>query len=353
MLHAKIIFPLLLSLGLVSKISWGQIAPDFLVEDAIDVEALSGIDCNWCKPGLKNKSRSRGLEIGYQALNNSTFQETETILKPPFPQIDHLGLLVLKLKIPVLLKDDFKLLVGTSYRPEYYNIGNFTGNFAPEFAQIDGETMKSTAFQALATKSLSETSYLTFRFKAKYNGDYQGFVDFSNRYSIYTLAGMYGVKKSELLEWGIGLTLNSDFRNRFIALPVFLYNRNFNQKWGVELFLPAIAKVRYNVSPSTILLAGANFASRNYRINVDRMIAENESAVADYVLRHSEIQMGIELEQKIVPWIWFNARVGYQTNFQTTFEAKNEFAQEFAVEPTDAPFIRLGIFISPPDKLME
>lgn len=329
-----------------------QIAPDFFVEDAVDAETLRGVDCNWCTPGLKNKSRSRGLEIAYQALGNSLYKTVETPLKDPFPELNHLGLLILKLKAPVILKENFKFLVGASYRPEYYNIGNFSGNFSPEFAQVDGETMKSTAFQALATKSLNEYSYLTFRFKAKYNGDYEGFVDFNKRYGIYSLTGIYGVKKSELLEWGIGLTFNSSFRNRFIALPVFLYNRNFNQKWGIELFLPAIAKIRYNLSPKTILLGGVNFSSRNYRINVERDI--NMSTVnADYILRHSEIQMGIELEQKIVPWIWLNARIGYQTNFRTTFEAKNEFAREFAVEPTNAPFLRLGIFVSPPDKMMK
>lgn len=329
-----------------------QIAPDFFVEDAVDAETLRGVDCDWCKPGLKNKSRSRGLDIAYQAISNSPYKEAETPLKQPFPEINHLGLLVLKLKVPVILKDNFKFLVGASYRPEYYNIDNFSGNFAPEFAQIDGETMKSTAFQALGTKSINEYSYLTFRFKAKYNGDYEGFVDFNKRYGIYSLTGIYGVKKSELLEWGIGLTFNTSFRNRFVALPVFLFNRNFNQKWGIELFLPAIAKLRYNLSPKTILLAGINFSSRNYRINVERD-ADMSIVNADYILRHSEIQMGIELEQKIVPWIWLNARVGYQANFRTTFEAQNEFAREFAVEPTDAPFVRLGIFISPPDKMME
>ncbi|MFK7934559.1 MAG: DUF6268 family outer membrane beta-barrel protein [Saprospiraceae bacterium] len=344
---------LLAALILKANLLKAQIAPNFLVEDAIDTESLIGVDCDWCKPGLKNKSRSRGLDIAYQALGNSFFEETETPLKRPFPELDHLGLLILKIKIPLILKDDFKLLVGASYRPEYYDIGNFTGNFEPEFAQIDGETMKSTAFQVLATKALNEYSYLTLRLKTKFNGDYEGFVNFNKRYGIYTLSGMYGVKKSELLEWGVGLTINSSFRNRFIALPVFLYNRNFNQKWGIELFLPAIAKVRYNLSPKTILLAGINFSSRNYRINVERPFDTTDFVMADYVLRHSEIQMGIELEQKIVPWIWVNARVGYQTNFRTSFEAKNEFARSFEVEPTDAPFIRLGIFISPPDKMME
>lgn len=349
LLNRPILFALLLFIQLSTS---AQIAPDFMVEDAVDAEALSGIDCNWCKPGLKNKSRSRGLDIAYQALGNSVYEETD-VPTISLPKIEHLGLLVLKVKVPILLKENFKLLAGASYRPEYYDLDNFSGEFAPEFAQIDGETMKSTAFQVLGTKSLNEYSYLTFRAKAKYNGDYQGFVNFDNRYAIYSASVMYGVKKSELLEWGVGLTFNTSFRNRFIALPVFLYNRNFNQQWGIELFLPAIAKVRYNFSPSTIVLAGVNFGSRNYRINVDRAMNTEAPVVADYILRHSEIQMGIEVEQKIIPWIWANARVGYQTNFQTTFEARNEFATEFSIDPTNAPFIRLGIFISPPDKLME
>lgn len=331
-----------------------QVAPDFFVEDAVDAETLRGLDCDWCQPGLANKSRSRGLDIAYQSTGRSSLLATNAdgTTERIFPELNQLNLLVLKLKIPIIVKEDFKFLLGTSYRPEYYNLAEIGTVYAPEFAQLDGETMKSSAIQALATKALDEYSYLSFRFKAKYNGDYSGFINFDKRYAIYSFTALYGVKKTELVEWGVGITFNSSFRNRFIALPVFQYNRNFNQKWGIELFLPAIAKLRYNHSPKTIFMAGVNFSSRNYRLGVTQQLPEQE-VLADYVVRHSEIQMGVEVEQKIIPWLWASARVGYQTNFRTSFEDKNEFATPFEVEPTNMPFLRVGIFISPPDNMIK
>ncbi|MEM9888185.1 MAG: DUF6268 family outer membrane beta-barrel protein [Bacteroidota bacterium] len=325
--------------------------PDFFAEEIVGV--FEGESLQAFSAGLKNKSRSRGVDIAYQGINNVLWEETDTPLDRPLPKLNHLGLLVLKLRMPIILKDDFRFLLGASYRPEYYNISNFTEAFDSELARVDDTSMKSTAFQGIAMKSINETTTITFRFKASYNGDYNGFINFDHRYAIYSLTGLYGVNKGKNIEWSVGLTLNSSFRNRFVPLPIFLYNRNFNQRWGIELSLPASAKVRYAPKPTTILLAGSNFSSRNYRINVERPTDNNGVADADYILRHSEIQTGIEIEQQIVPWIWLHARMGYQINFRTTFDARNEFANQFAVQPGNTSFFRLGVFVSPPDKLLE
>lgn len=341
----------LLFLLLSSCLLNAQVVSDFLVDDAVDSEALRDLKCEWCEPGVRYKSRSRGLDIAYQTIGSSTYEKSSNSINDNLPELERLNLLVLKIKVPVLLKDNFKLIIGTSYRPEYYDFAAFTSTVPPEFVQIDSETMKSSAVQVLATQKLDKKRYWVFRAKAKYNGDYEGFINFDHRYRNYTISAMYGKKASSTLDWGVGLTLNHSFRRSFIALPIFQYNRDFNYKWGVEIFLPVTAKLRYNVNRETILLAGVNFGTRSYRIGVEQMINQ-ENVAADYSVRHAEIQMGIELERQIIPWLWASARVGYQTNFRTEFEAQNEFARDFEVDPSNAPFIRLGVFVSPPDKIM-
>ncbi|MEM6318566.1 MAG: DUF6268 family outer membrane beta-barrel protein [Bacteroidota bacterium] len=343
----KILFWLCaLCLILLSRSVHAQIIPEFFAEEVIgtlDAKALQN-------PMVEdNKSRSRGLDIAYQLLTQTSFQEEDTPLDRPLPQLSRLDLLILKLKIPIILKDKFNLVVGASYRPENYNVDNIPTAFAPEFAKMNETTMKSTGFQVIANRILNKNAYLTFRMKITYNGDFAGFLDFDHRYAIYTLSGIYGVQKNEAIEWGVGLTLNSSFRNRLVPLPLFLYNRTFNKKWGIEVLLPASINIRHNPRPHTILLGGVNFAGRNYRLDVERRLDNNELVNADYILRHSEIQMGVEIEQRIIPWLWLHARLGYQLNFRTTFDAKNEFANEFAIRPDNTPFFRLGIFVSPPD----
>ncbi|MEM1119317.1 MAG: DUF6268 family outer membrane beta-barrel protein [Bacteroidota bacterium] len=323
-----------------------QIITDFFAEEVIgtlDAQTLQN------PMGKNNKSRSRGIDIAYQGTGGVSFQEKDTPLDRPLPQLNHLGLLVLKLRIPVMLKDNFSLVVGTSYRPENYNVDNIPTDFVPEFTTMDQTTMKSTGFQVIANRTLNKNASLTFRLKTTYNGDFSGFVNIDHRYAIYSASGVYGVQKTKAIEWGVGLNINSSFRNRLVPLPIFLYNRTFNEKWGLELFLPASAKIRHNPRPNTIFLGGINFSSRNYRLDVERRFDNNELVNADYILRHSEIQMGVEIEQQIIPWLWLHARLGYQLNFRTTFDAKNEFANEFAIRPDNTPFFRLGIFVSPPD----
>ncbi|PHN04406.1 DUF6268 family outer membrane beta-barrel protein [Flavilitoribacter nigricans] len=323
----------------------GQNRPGFLGEDN-DEDSGFNIRC-LCRPGVQNKSRSRGLEISYQwnrggAINpeNQVFQGAPSI-------VDNLENLIFKLKVPIVNTEGLKVLAGFNYRPEQYYFDRIGPDYEPVFQYINERILKNTGFELFGSQSFNEKNYFVLRLKASYNGDYNGLVNFDGRYAIYNATGVFGIKKSENLEYGFGLNFTSSFRNTTI-LPFFIYNRNFNDRWGFESVLPALAVLRYNASPKTIFLGGFRYNSRSYSISVPQM-EEN----LDYSMNHSEIRAFISAEQNLVPWIWLDMEVGYQVNFSTDFEAKSDLATDFMVELSNAPYLKLGIFISPPDSYLK
>ena len=320
-----------------------QDRPVFFPED-IESTTLEG-KC-LCKPGVPNKSRGRGLEVSFLQTFKSKVDEEEGFpLTAPSSEL-RLQQLSIKLRAPIINKEGLKLLFGVIYRPENYDFDPVGTDYQSVFKYLDDRTLKSTGFEGILSKSWNDRLYSSFRLRILFNGDYSGFLNTDSRYAIYSFSGLFGVKKQDNKEWGIGLSFTHSFRNT-IALPFFLYNHTFNDKWGVELVLPAIVIGRYNISEASILFLGLRYNSRSYSIDVQ------ENAPQTYNLNHSEARAAFTLEQRIHPWIWLDLTGGVQYSFSTDFDAKDNPAASFQVEPGTAPYFKLGIFLSPPDSFLK
>ncbi len=127
-------------------------------------------------------------------------------------------------------------------------------------------------------------------------------------------------------------------------LPFFVYNRTFNSRWGVEAALPGFVFSRLNINQNNILLAGIEYDSKSYRMNVE----DASNGPLDYAMNHSEFLTSVELEHLFASWIWASVKAGYQMNFSSDFESKSLFTTDFKVEPTNAMFFRVSLFLSPP-----
>lgn len=341
----RISLALLLLTGLCQLTA--QSRPGFLGEDN-DENSGFNIEC-LCRPGVQNKSRSRGLEVSYLwnrggEINpeNQTFQGSPSI-------INNLENLIFNIKLPLVNSEGLKVLAGFNYRPEQYYFDRIGPDYEPVFQYLNERVLKNTGFEVFGVKSVNDKNYAVLRFKASFNGDYTGVVDFNGQYAIYNVTGLYGFKRSADLEYGFGLTFNQSFRATTL-LPFFVYNRNFNERWGMESVLPALAVLRYNASPKTIFLGGFRYNSRSYALNVPDV---NGPDPVQYAMNHSEIRVFLSAEQNIVPWIWLDAEAGYQINFSTDFEVDDFPENNFMVEPSNAPYLKLGIFISPPDSFLK
>ncbi len=311
----------------------------------------------YCTPGILNKSRSRGVDIAYNFFGGGIIRTRENDITDRPGELEGLESIILKVKVPLINKPGLKMLLGYSYMPERYIfeslpvvksslLSSFTPNFSDVVTDIDTRRLKHNAFNIYIMKPLNERHYLAIRGSAAFNGDYKGWVKFDQRYAAYSATVAFGIKRNRDLEYGFGIGFNHNFR-RTLALPFFLYNRNFNEKWGVEAVLPAFVNGRYNIDPKTIFLFGYQFNSSNYSIDIrNRYTDENQI----YHLGHSEILAGVSLERQIMPWVWANVKTGYQFNLPTRFDATVPGWQSYSAIPSNQMYLRVGMFISPPDK---
>ena len=326
----------------------------FPVTDSMLTTGLKSCGTTYCTPGILNKSRSRGVDIAFNLYQGGAIRREEKDLSVPAGELRALESIILKVKIPVINRPGLKILAGFHYTPEEYLFsaipvaGTFSVssiNSSDVFQDIDDRKLKHSGLGLYVFKPLDDRHYLAFRGKAAFNGDYRGLMRMDGRYGSYSATVAYGIKKSEDLEWGFGLGLNHNFR-RTLVLPFFIYNRNFNDKWGLETVFPGYVNGRYNISRKTILLFGYEFNSRSYSIDVENRFSGMET---EYHLSHSELLLGGSIERQIVPWVWFNVKAGYQINRPTRFDSVSADGLSFRATPGNAPYVRIGFFISPPD----
>lgn len=332
----KLIF-LALFILFVNNNLFAQEKPGYLPED-VDPKSLTMH--RYAKPGVLNESRSRGLEFSlmrktggdfFGVSGNQTKQaENADIRRHSF-----------KIRLPLLLKNNFRLLAGYSFSGEQFQLNNISGTHAPVFQHLDQHRLKSQSASLIADRSFNERQYFVARVKVSYNGDYEPFITTDGEYRVLSVTGLFGNKKSQNTEWGIGVNYSNSFRST-IFLPFFMYNHNFNESFGIETVLPSTVLGRFNFGDATLLLFGAEYSSKSYKIDVNEVDTKEA-----YFMNHSEIRFPLRLEQRIHSWFWIGAQVGYQFNFNMDFDARPDRA--FEINPDPFMFYRIGLFLSPPD----
>lgn len=330
-----------------TQFTFAQILPDFIPDDV--GTAKPSIKC-FCKPGLDNTSRSRGLTVSYGINTSGDYTEEGTPLESPFTTYDGLNKLLLDLKVPIVNKDDLKVLLTYQYVREVYDFGTIGNDFTAVFKGLNGEILKGNDYGLIISKSVDENKYLGFYGKYSTKGNYQKWTNFNAKYAIYKARLFFGKKPNINTEWGVGLSFTKGFRNTNL-LPFVIYNKNFSNKWGFESVLPAYAYMRYNWNKNNIFLGGFQFSGQSYRVDLENEVFPN--APFDYSLNHTELRITTIWEKKIIPWIWAEAQIGYQFNFSTEFAGKNEVSPTFDADPSNSIFLKMGIFLSPPDDFMK
>lgn len=317
-----------------------QPAPVFIPSD-FDFEAEEA-GCI-CTPGVINKSPGKGLLIEYKLTSGGNFTPDEVATGISPSKVNSLSRLRLRLKIPVIIKPQTKFLIGVDHFQEQYQLNFIQPAFSKQLNLIDGTTLKSSRLTAYLLQSISETNYLGIQARVAYNGNYDGIVKTDAYYRQIRLSAIWGVKKREDLEWGIGL-LYSDNYTRKIALPFFLYNRTYNERWGLEAAFPVSVLMRYNFTPRSLLLFGPEFSSAAYALRGETALPEE-----DYYFKHTELNFGAKYERQISPWIWANVHAGVQINFDSEYQKVTDSSELFEPDLITGAFLKIGLFLSPPN----
>ena len=138
---------------------------------------------------------------------------------------------------------------------------------------------------------------------------------------------------------GVGIAVSKSPVS-FNIIPTFLYRKTCNDHWGVEMLLPANAKVRYNLSPPSMILAGLDNSTYDYFMSSDD---ENVDGVVR--LKRLYTDLSVTYERQLSGWVWGFVSAGYQWNHNSDFFGINTTDANF--EAMNKPFFEFGVFLSP------
>jgi hypothetical protein len=328
--HLRYFLFILFSLN--SAIFFAQDIPTPLVEES------------FVKPGIRNTTPGKGLSIRYFV--HPTYQlETDENGDEQKSSLDSKKRLDVKLKIPLWLRERTKFLIGFYHSFEQYDFDNINPEGSPFLTAIDDRKLKRTRGTAYYLRSLNKNNYILLRFGASYNGAYDQFVNFDNRYAVYRFAAVVGIKKKVDREWGVGLLVTKNFQ-RILPLPIVIFNRTFNERWGIETAIPAKVKLRRNFSETSMLTMGYEYYSSAYSVDV---YDKNGQTPTDYIFKSSAVKFSVKWHQRALSsWTWASLEAGYALNFDSRFIEVGNIDNRIQTAPSNSFFISMSFFISPP-----
>ena len=305
-----------------------------------------------CQPGVNNKAPGKGASVTYSFNPDFQLQSPDSENSSKVRRSEKFDA---NLKVPVLNKPKFKFVLGLKYSVERYHFQSIVPENYPLFKRLNETDLKSTGIAAYFINPINHKFYASFRLGASWQGDYSKFVSIDNRYATYNVAGIFGIKKHEDLEYGVGILFNKGFRNTNL-LPFGFFNRTFNEHWGVELAIPNSLKVRYNINPKHLVLLGTEFSSQNYALNVKEPVnnpfPNNELEKAPYHYHRSTLDLTATFYRQLTSWTWVQAKTGYGFNLNSESRDIPE-NQTYDLRPSGGWVGMLSFFVTPPRHKLE
>ncbi len=206
-------------------------------------------------------------------------------------------------------------------------------------------------------KPINETRFMIFQAQGDINGDFQ-LNELGTAFSSgLTLSGafIYGWKKNDRFMWGIGVTRT--YRGgETLHIPILLYNRTFNDRWGVEVLFPARVHFRRNFSPKSLLQLGYEIVGNSYHIsNTSDQIGRDLRPYNDLQLRRSEIKIRAIYEQSLKNFIWISLQAGFRYNYKFNLSEARDikeglFNKKFLLNNDigNTPYLSVGIYLVSP-----
>ncbi|MFN3851499.1 MAG: DUF6268 family outer membrane beta-barrel protein [Spirosomataceae bacterium] len=274
----------------------------------------------FCTQKVLYLSPTRFISVGYELQTPFDISSSNVVssAKPLHSNVSSARGLRLAFNTPVISRSNFILSLGLTYWNTSFDRGHHTSS--SEFkTNLFENGLRTTGVNATIFKPLNDKNFLIFQGNADLNGTYRNLNEINSKQMTYSAAAIYGWKKSDNLMWGIGAARTYRL-GELIYVPVFMYNRTFNPKWGLEVLLPSRAAVRRNFGTTSMLLLGYELEGNTY------YLGENNG-----YLRRGEIKPRISYERQIKNFIWLSAQAGMRVNgrfnvFSTQNPAKNELA---------------------------
>ena len=334
----------------------------------LGADTLDGLSSQrkFANPSVLGMGPSKGLVVRYERMPRFGIQSNAQVvgIGSYAGEIDKNARLSIKGYIPAWNRPHLKVVVGLSYEREEFRFNGPATTDYELYRNIENKGLKSIASQVVVLRPIDDVHWYLARVKGELSGDYNASTNLATSdYFRFSAEAIYGWKRSPRFSWGVGLQYGYTF-GRLSLYPAVLYNRTFNNRWGVEALFPARVTARYNVSESSIFYAGYTVDGFNYIIKLRDELARIGPGGAPIVdkkplrtleLRETEVKFRLRWERELLSFLWMGAEAGYRYNYAfDAFDRTNDDRQKIIDSKFNGtPYASLELFITPPRKLLE
>ncbi len=330
---------LLMFLLLITQSIFGQVSK---VDSLYEVGICDGN--GYCIPRLSGLPRPKGVELKYKKGRDYKIRTNITGTSYATP-LDGNVLLDAKIRFPVVLKDNFTMVVGVRYNTEEFNFEQEQSRSNEFYKSLDNKLLKSIGTSVYIIKPFIGNKFLIGRVNFRLSGDFaQSELD---DYFRSSLTVVYGKRASKNVSWGVGLNYSYNF-GRQTLLPVFSYSRKFSDKWSMAAILPVNLGFTYIINDKNVVRIVNRVTGDSYNVKVKNYTQDN------LFLKKSDLLSSVVYEREIHDFLWFSAAVGNQFNINFDLFEENTFQKRGTPEIdnslSNTLFFEVGIFLVPPKK---
>ncbi|MBT9393233.1 hypothetical protein KLP40_08665 [Hymenobacter sp. NST-14] len=314
------------------------------------------ISQEFATPSVVGMGPSKGLIFHYERMPrfNVASDGQAVGLQDYQSQAEKNARLVIKGYIPFWNRPHLKLLLGINYEREEFKFRQKPTGYEL-YDNIEDKGLKTLGAQLAVIRPVNTVNWYIFRVKGELSGDYtsQG-VNVAD-YLRVSSEFLYGWKRSPTFSWGVGLQLGYTFGRQSIY-PAVLYNRTFNDRWGVEAIFPARITARYNASPKSLFFAGYTVDGFNYIIKLREPLRRADNVLLRSLeLRETEVKFRGRWEREIHDFLWFGLEGGYRYNYAfDAFDRTNDDRTKIIDSKlAGAPYLSVELFLVPPRKFLK
>ena len=299
----------------------------------------------FCTQKVLNQTTQRIISLGFEQYGAFEMPGVSFLTRqaPAQININQVNAIRAQVNVPVISTNKLIWQMGVNYWSSKFNIANPNVN---EFATaLSNNALLTAGLNTTVFKPLNEKNFLIFQASADVNGLFENVNDIQNKAMTASGTIIYGWKTSEKNMIGAGLA-RTYRAGRLLHVPVLFWNKTFNDKWGMELLLPARGFVRYNFSTTSMLQAGFELEGNQFLVRLPQTLSINT-----YIQR-GEVKPRIMWDKKLTGFLWLNAQAGLRYNYRfdvvNRYDAMEESQRFFSSNLGNPLFFNISLnFVSP------
>jgi len=267
---------------------------------------------NFCSNKIEGLSPSKLISLGYDFQGSQTLSADSFLNNKAYDRNFHsVHGMRLSANIPVISRNNLILQLSGNYMESRYEIKHSSVATNELLANsLSNYGLRTLGMGTTLFKPLNEKQFLLFQGSADLNGDWKWDNLLTLNYLKYSAAVLYGVRKNDRKQWGIGLS-RTYRAGELNYIPVILFNStNVSNTWGTEILFPARAHVRKTFNARSMVFFGYELEGQSYRFSNTSIFSSR-----DLEIRKSEIRVRLVYERSLKGFIWISIQGGYRINY--------------------------------------